>query len=166
MKIKSPNFKPRPLAMMVALSIGMNAGLVNAQEQEAEEDENKGLETIIITAQKRAQNLQEVPVAVTAINGSELAQSVIKDVFDLRTNVPSLATFQSQSATQSSFAIRGVGTSSQNFGLESSVGLYVDNVFRSRQNSIINNLVDIDSVEVLRGPQGTLFGKNTPSGCD
>ncbi len=151
--------------MFVALSMGMSAGFVDAQEQEASDEENKGLETIIITAQKRAQNLQEVPVAVTAINGSELAQSVIKDVFDLRTNVPSLATFQSQSSTQSSFAIRGVGTSSQNFGLESSVGLYVDNVFRSRQNSIINNLVDIDSVEVLRGPQGTLFGKNTPSGA-
>lgn len=164
MKIKSPNFKRKPLAALVALSIGMSAGVVHAQEQENSE-ENKGLETIIITAQKRAQNLQEVPVSVTAINGSELAESVIKDVFDLRTNVPSLQTFQSQSSTQSSFAIRGIGTSSQNFGLESSVGLYVDNVFRSRQNSIINNLVDIDSVEVLRGPQGTLFGKNTPSGA-
>ncbi|TDF41845.1 TonB-dependent receptor [Alteromonadaceae bacterium M269] len=164
MKIKTPKFKRNPLAMLVALSVGMTAGYASAQEQEVA-DEDKGLETIIITAQKRAQNLQEVPVAVTAINGSELAESVIKDVFDLRTNVPSLATFQSQSSTNSSFAIRGVGTSSQNFGLESSVGLYVDNVFRSRQNSIINNLVDIDSVEVLRGPQGTLFGKNTPSGA-
>jgi outer membrane receptor protein involved in Fe transport len=164
MKIKSPNFKRKPLAALIALSVGMSASFVNAQEQEASE-ENKGLETIIITAQKRAQNLQEVPVAVTAINGSELAESVIKDIFDLRTNVPSLATFQSQNATQSSFAIRGVGTSSQNFGLESSVGLYVDNVFRARQSSIINNFADIDSVEVLRGPQGTLFGKNTPSGA-
>jgi outer membrane receptor protein involved in Fe transport len=163
MNIKSPSFKRKPLAALIALSISMSTGFVSAQEQEEEEQSN--LETIIITAQKRAQNLQEVPVAVTAINGSELAESVIKDVFDLRTNVPSLATFQSQSATQSSFAIRGIGTSSQNFGLESSVGLYVDNVFRSRQNSIINNLVDIDSVEVLRGPQGTLFGKNTPSGA-
>jgi outer membrane receptor protein involved in Fe transport len=102
---------------------------------------------------------------VTAFTGDEMAEAVIKDMYDLQTNVPGLGAFQSQSATNSSFSIRGVGTSSQNFGLESSVGLYVDGVYRARQNSMINNLVDVAAVEVLRGPQGTLFGKNTPSGA-
>jgi len=132
----------------------------------AQEAEDEGrLETITVTAQKRAQNLQEVPVSVTAFTGDEMAEAVIKDMYDLQTNVPGLGAFQSQSATNSSFSIRGVGTSSQNFGLESSVGLYVDGVYRARQNSMINNLVDVAAVEVLRGPQGTLFGKNTPSGA-
>jgi outer membrane receptor protein involved in Fe transport len=94
-----------------------------------------------------------------------MAEAVIKDMCDLQKNVPGLGAFQNQSATNSSFSIRVVGTSSQNFGLESSVGLYVDGVYRARQNSMINNLVDVAAVEVLCGPQGTLFGKNTPSGA-
>ena len=124
-----------------------------------------GLETIEVTAQKRSQNLQEVPVAVTALSGELLAEKASFDIFDIERSVPTLSAFQSQSATNSAFAIRGIGTSSQNFGFESSVGLYVDGVYRARQNSVINDLVDIQSVEVLRGPQGSLFGKNTPSGA-
>jgi outer membrane receptor protein involved in Fe transport len=154
-------FKPKALAAVIGMSLTLNTGLALAQEEKTESN----LETITVTAQKRTQNLQEVPVSVTAFSGEQMAESVIKDVFDLQTNVPGLGTFQSQSATNSSFSIRGVGTSSQNFGLESSVGMYVDGVYRARQNSMINNLVDVDAVEVLRGPQGTLFGKNTPSGA-
>ncbi|GGF54924.1 TonB-dependent receptor [Alteromonas lipolytica] len=123
------------------------------------------LETIEVTAQKRPQNLQEVPVAVTAISGTLLAEKASFDIFDIERAVPTLSAFQSQSATNSAFAIRGIGTSSQNFGFESSVGLYVDGVYRARQNSVINDLVDLSAVEILRGPQGTLFGKNTPSGA-
>jgi len=150
--------KRTALSVLVGLSLAVQAGSVLAQEQ-ATPDEKQGLETITVTAQKRTQNLQDVPVAVTAFTGEEMAESVIKDMYDLQTNVPGLGAFQSQSATNSSFSIRGVGTSSQNFGLESSVGLYVDGVYRARQNSLINNLVDVAAVEVLRGPQGTLFGK-------
>lgn len=152
-------FKPSAISGIVALSLALTSSMTFAQEEEGR------LETITVTAQKRAQNLQEVPVSVTAFTGDEMAEAVIKDMYDLQTNVPGLGAFQSQSATNSSFSIRGVGTSSQNFGLESSVGLYVDGVYRARQNSMINNLVDVAAVEVLRGPQGTLFGKNTPSGA-
>jgi len=140
----------------------------NLSAQATEEknlQENKGLEVITVTSQKRVQNLQEVPVAVTAVNGETLASEAITDVFDLQANVPGLSVYQSQNATQASFSIRGVGTAAQNFGLESSVGLYVDGVYRSRQNAMINNYVDVEAVEVLRGPQGTLFGKNTPMGA-
>ncbi len=151
-------FKPSAISNIVALSLALSAPMSLAQETE----QQGRLETITVTAQKRAQNLQEVPVSVTAFTGDEMAEAVIKDMYDLQTNVPGLGAFQSQSATNSSFSIRGVGTSSQNFGLESSVGLYVDGVYRARQNSMINNLVDVAAVEVLRGPQGTLFGKNTP----
>ena len=162
MPILPNRLKRTPIASVIGLALALNSGLSAAQEATPDD---KGLETITVTAQKRAQNLQEVPVAVTAFTGEAMAEAVIKDVYDLQTNVPGLGAFQSQSATNSSFSIRGVGTSSQNFGLESSVGLYVDGVYRARQNSMINNLVDIAAVEVLRGPQGTLFGKNTPSGA-
>ncbi len=159
------NFKRKPLPLLVALTLGVASQSAFSQDTSETEVKKGGLETITVTAQKRAQNLQEVPVAVTAFTGDEMGESVIKDLYDLQTNVPGLGAFQSQSATNSSFSIRGVGTSSQNFGLESSVGLYVDGVYRARQNSMINNLVDVAAVEVLRGPQGTLFGKNTPSGA-
>lgn len=162
MRQKLPQrFKISAVSTVVGLSLALSSSALHAQEAEQE----TALETITVTAQKRAQNLQEVPVSVTAFTGDEMAEAVIKDMYDLQTNVPGLGAFQAQSATNSSFSIRGVGTSSQNFGLESSVGLYVDGVYRARQNSMINNLVDVSAAEVLRGPQGTLFGKNTPSGA-
>ena len=123
------------------------------------------LEEVIVTAQKREQSLQDVPVAVTAFTGEMLERSGVKDIFDLQVNAPSLIVGQTQTSTTTTFSIRGVFTSSQNFGLEPSVGLYVDGVYRARQSSMINNLVDIAAVEVLRGPQGTLFGRNTPAGA-
>lgn len=123
------------------------------------------LEEIIVTAQKREQSIQDVPVAVTALSGEQLVDYGITDMFDLFYLVPGLVVDQSQSAGTANFAIRGVGTSAQNFGLESSVGLYVDNVYRPRQSSMVNELLDVERVEVLRGPQGTLFGRNTPSGA-
>ncbi len=151
--VSSPRLKT---ASLLAAAIGMVSTGVQAQVV---------LEEIVVTAQKREQNLQDVPIAVSAFTGQQLQEGVIKDVFDLATNVPGLRMSQNQNATQSNFSIRGVGTSAQNFGLESSVGLYVDGVYRSRQSSMINNMVDMEAVEVLRGPQGTLFGKNTPSGA-
>lgn len=123
------------------------------------------LEEVVVTAQKREQSIQEVPVAVTALTGEQLLESGITDVFDLQQNTPSLTVAQNQNSTTSNFSIRGVGTSGSNFGLESSVGLYIDGVYRARQSAMINEMVDMDRVEVLRGPQGTLFGRNSPSGA-
>lgn len=123
------------------------------------------LEEVVVTAQKRTQSLQDVPVAVTAFTGEMLRESGVRDMFELATIAPSLSVEQTQSSASTTFGIRGIFTSSQNFGLEPSVGLYVDGVYRSRQGSMINNMVDIASVEVLRGPQGTLFGRNTPAGA-
>jgi iron complex outermembrane receptor protein len=123
------------------------------------------LEEVVVTAQKREQNLQDVPVAVSAFSAETLRESGVHDMFELSKLAPSLTVEQVQTSTATSFGIRGIFTSSQNFGLESSVGLYVDGVYRARQGSMINNMVDVSSVEVLRGPQGTLFGRNTPAGA-
>jgi outer membrane receptor protein involved in Fe transport len=130
------------------------------------QEESPGIfEEIVVTAQKREQNIMDVPIAISAVTGQQLDDAGIKDVYDLQQNVASLTITRSQTATSTGFSIRGIGSTSNNFGVESSVGLYVDGVYRSRQSSLINELVDVEAVEVLRGPQGTLFGKNTPAGA-
>jgi iron complex outermembrane receptor protein len=125
------------------------------------------IEEITVTARKRPveENMQDVAVAITAYSGATLDKYGIRDIREVAQIAPSLRSSQSQNSTTSSFGIRGIGTSTQNFGLESSVGIYVDGVYRARQSSVINNLIDMEAVEVLRGPQGTLFGRNTPSGA-
>ena len=150
-------FTRQTLAAAVAATLGLSLPAVSLAQGVLEE--------VIVTAQKREQSLQDVPVAVSAFTGEMLQQSGVKDMFDLQANAPSLIVSQTQTSTTTTFAIRGVFTSSQNFGLEPSVGLYVDGVYRARQGSMINNMVDVASVEVLRGPQGTLFGRNTPAGA-
>ncbi len=122
------------------------------------------LEEVIVTAQKREQSLQDVPIAVSAYSGAMLQESGVKDVFDLQVNAPSLNVDQNQNATTSTFSIRGIGGGGNNFGIESSVGVYVDGTYRARQNAMISQLVDMDSIEVLRGPQGTLFGASSQAG--
>jgi outer membrane receptor protein involved in Fe transport len=146
-------------AAMPILAAAFFACGVNAQETYLEEIIVVGTKAIAGT------DVQEAPYSITALTDGYLEEAGIKDVFDMQQNVPGLIVGQSQTATTSNFSIRGIGTSSNNFGLESSVGLYVDGVYRSRQSSMINDLVDIESVEVFRGPQGTLFGKNTPQGA-
>ncbi|WP_076001107.1 TonB-dependent receptor [Pseudohalioglobus lutimaris] len=153
--MKLHSLSPLPLTV-AGLCVGLAANGSLAQQV---------LEEVVVTAQKREQNLQDVPVAVSAFNQAMLEQSGVKDMFDLQTNAPSLVVTQSQTSTTTTFSIRGIFTSSQNFGLEPSVGLYVDGVYRARQGSMINNMVDVASVEILRGPQGTLFGRNTPAGA-
>ncbi|MEW9796603.1 TonB-dependent receptor [Alteromonas sp. CYL-A6] len=148
----------------IALS-GIAASVATALITPSALADDAQLERIIVSAQKTEQSIQEIPVAVTALSGDDLAETVSLDMFDIQNFVPGFAAFQSQSATNSSFSVRGIGTSSQNFGFESSVGMYVDGVYRSRQNALVNDLADMARVEILRGPQGTLFGKNTPAGA-
>lgn len=120
---------------------------------------------VIVTAQKRAENAQDIPVAVSAYSGQFLEDTGSVDIFDLAQYSPALYLTQSQTATQTTVLIRGVGTSAQNAGLEPSVGVFVDGVYRARAGSTIYDFMDIERIEVLRGPQGTLFGKNTSSGA-
>lgn len=143
-------------SLTLPLAVAMAVGTVDAKAQ--------ALEEVIVTAQKREQSLQDVPIAVAAFSNEMLQKAGVKDMFELQANDPSLVVGQGHNASTSSFGIRGVFTSSNNFGLESSVGLYVDGVYRARQGSMLNDLVDIGRIEILRGPQGTLFGRNTPCG--
>lgn len=149
------NKTARLTSMSVAVALATGINTASAQS----------LEEVIVTAQKREQSLQDVPIAVTAFSNQMLQKTGVRDMFEIQANDPSLVVGQGHNASTSSFGIRGVFTSSNNFGLESSVGLYVDGVYRARQGSLLNDLVDVGRIEILRGPQGTLFGRNTPAGA-
>lgn len=126
-------------------------------------DMNTGNE-IIVTATKREQTLQETPVAVSVTTAETIQRAQIRDIADLATVVPSLRVSQLQSSFATSYSIRGFGTDGNNIGLEPSVAMFVDGVYRSRAIAQISDLPDIQRVEVLRGPQSTLFGKNASAG--
>jgi iron complex outermembrane receptor protein len=151
------------LTSIVAVVLGGFSGLAYAQESET--NSANVLEEIIVFAQKREQSMQDVPVSVMAFNNEFLNKAGITDVFQLQAAEPSLKVGQTNSVSTTNFRIRGIGTTSQSFGLEAAVGLYVDGVFQSRASSLVNEMVDIASVEVLRGPQGTLFGRNSSAGA-
>lgn len=132
--------------------------------QVADADDGGYIEEIVVTAQKREKTLLETPVAISAFSGDTLEQSSVRDIRDLQTLVPAFNLTQSQTSFQTVVNIRGLGTSGQNPGLEPSVGIYVDGVFRSRTGAATGDFLSLERIEVLRGPQSTLFGKNTSAG--
>jgi outer membrane receptor protein involved in Fe transport len=120
---------------------------------------------IVVIAQKREQSLQQVPIAISAFNSDVLSDAGVRDIRDLAVLSPSLVLSSSQSETAGTVArIRGIGTTGDNLGLESSVAVFVDGVYRNRNNVALTDLGEIERIEVLRGPQGTLFGKNASAG--
>ena len=119
---------------------------------------------IVITAQGRRQVLQDVPIAVTAVNANEMRNSGASDIRQLNQLAPSLLVSSTGSEANGSARIRGIGTVGDNPGLESSVAVFIDSVYRSRSGIGLNELGEIDQIEVLRGPQGTLFGRNASAG--
>lgn len=127
------------------------------------EDPSTGSE-IVVTATKREQTLQETPVSVSVTTAETLEQAQIRDVLDLQTVTPSLRVSQLQNSSSSTFIIRGFGNGDNNFGIEPSVGVFIDGVFRSRSASSLNDLSNVQRIEVLNGPQSTLFGKNASAG--
>ena len=122
------------------------------------------VEEIIVTATKTEKTLQEVPVAVSVVTADTIEKAGITDMFDLKAVVPSLETRQYQSSTNATFFIRGFGNGSNNPGVEPSVALFIDGVYRSSMQSQISDLPVLERIEVLRGPQSTLFGKNASAG--
>ena len=121
-------------------------------------------EEIVVTATKRTQTLQEVPVAVSVVTSETIERAQINDILDLQSLVPSLRVTQLQSSANTNFLIRGFGNGANNPGIEPSVGVFIDGVYRSRSASAIIDLPNLERVEVLRGPQSTLFGKNASAG--
>lgn len=123
------------------------------------------LEEVIVTAQKRSESLQDVPVAVTAFSADTIQEAGISDTSDIAVMTPSLNANASASPFTTRLTIRGIGTSQSDPALEPSVGMFVDGVFLGRSGLGTSDLTDIERIEVLQGPQGTLYGKNTNAGA-
>ncbi|NVD43577.1 TonB-dependent receptor [Qipengyuania atrilutea] len=119
---------------------------------------------IIVTASKRETTLQETPISVSVTSGETIEQAQIRDIADLQTVAPSLRVSTLQSSANTNFVIRGFGNGANNAGIEPSVGVFIDNVYRSRSAAQIGDLANVQRIEVLRGPQSTLFGKNASAG--
>ncbi|MEE4452536.1 TonB-dependent receptor [Novosphingobium resinovorum] len=158
-------FSERRIVLLAGAGLGLawapSALAQDAAPQAAEEEYGS---TIIVTATKREQTLQDVPVAVSVTSGATLERAQMRDLKDLQSLVPSLRVNQLQSSANTNFYIRGFGNGANNAGIEPSVGLFIDGVYRSRSASMIADFPDVERIEVLRGPQSTLFGKNASAG--
>lgn len=135
-----------------------------AAEQSKEEEKTKGLEVIQVTAQKRTESVQEVPIAISAFSDSDIAKIGANNINDLGLLTPGLET-NNATATQTTFNIRGITTNDFGIGLDAAVAVYVDGVYVGRRGTSNLNFNDIDRVEILKGPQGTLFGRNASAGA-
>jgi len=151
------------LTFSVGFSALMAGSLGTVSAQETEEEEAR-LNTVTITATKREQTLQDVPIAVSVVDNAVIEKAQINDILDLQTVVPSLRVSQLQQSGNSTFIIRGFGNGGNNIGIEPSVGVFIDGVYRTRAAGGLSDYSDIERIEVLRGPQSTLFGKNSSAG--
>ncbi|WOR14227.1 TonB-dependent receptor [Hyphomonas sp. FCG-A18] len=157
------------LKAALTFSVGFGAlmagslGTVAAQDT-SDEQEVRTLNTVTITATKREQTLQDVPIAVSVVDDTVIEQAQINDILDLQSVVPSLRVSQLQQSGNSTFIIRGFGNGGNNLGIEPSVAVFIDGVYRTRAAGGLSDYADIERVEVLRGPQSTLFGKNASVG--
>ncbi len=130
----------------------------------AEENYDFALEEVVVTAQKRAQSLQDVPISVSAVNEDQMRNAGIESIQDVKMLVPTLNIYTTGMPTRTSIKIRGAGTNAADPSLEPSVGVFVDGVYMPRTVYGLSDLVDVERIEVLMGPQGTLYGKNTNAG--
>ncbi|MFM1976014.1 MAG: hypothetical protein RL145_860, partial [Pseudomonadota bacterium] len=153
------------LKHMLYATVGLTILATPAFAQEAaQKAEPAGLEVIVVTAQKRDQNLQSVPVAVTAISSATIANQRLADFTDLTRVAPSLTITQTTSSPNNSVILRGIGTFAFSIGVEPSVAVIIDDMPVVQQAQAFDNMSDLQRIEVLKGPQGTLFGKNSSAG--
>jgi iron complex outermembrane recepter protein len=148
------------------LSAALSATALPAYAQDAQQSEGTEADagTIIVTATRRSEALSNVPLAISAITGESLQNSGVTDLRALNQLAPSLIVSGATSESNFTARIRGIGTVGENPGLESSVALFIDGVYRSRTGVGLSELGEIERIEVLRGPQGTLFGRNASAG--
>jgi iron complex outermembrane receptor protein len=155
------------IGAVVSLALGASTSAI-AQEQ-AEAAEQDGIQEIVVTAQKRAQNVQNVPIAISAFGGQDLAERAVGNVSQLASlspnvNLDSGVSFSASTAVLAA-SIRGIGASDFAFNIDPAVGVYLDGVYLARSVGANQDLLDVERIEILKGPQGTLFGRNTIGGA-
>lgn len=160
---KKPQLALCALAVSAALSLSIGT---QAQAQETQDASEAKLERIQVTARKTSENLQEVPIAITSIGAKELSEKGISVITEIQQFSPN-TTLQTSRGTNSTLTafIRGVGQQDPLWGYEPGVGIYIDDVYMARPQGAVIDLLDVERIEVLRGPQGTLYGKNTIGGA-
>ena len=150
--------------LISAMLSAFGATNLQAQEADATAEEEGGIERIFVTASKRQTGLQQTPIAVSVTSGEAVEQAKVLDIGDLQVLVPTLRVTPLQRSINTGFAIRGFGNGTNNTGIEPSVGVFIDGVYRSRAAALIGDLPKLQQIEVLSGPQSTLFGKNASAG--
>jgi iron complex outermembrane recepter protein len=159
--------KRKSVIVGTSLLSGLVAFPHGAFAQESPESEGAGIQEIVVTARRVEESLQQTPVAVTAINTAALEQAQVTDVTDLQRTAPSLvvATGAPSSSGFTYVSMRGQGNLQPTVSNDPAVGIYIDGVYIARPSQGLTDLNDLQRVEVLRGPQGTLFGRNTTGGA-
>jgi iron complex outermembrane recepter protein len=162
----SKRFGFKGIAPLLVLAIAFGAGGNVSRAADATGAATSGTELteVVITAQKREQNQQDVPIAVIALSGQQLQDAGVTDIKNMTVLTPGLTVTSTTSENSTTARIRGIGTVGDNVGLESSVGVVIDGVYRPRNGVGFGDLGEIDRIEVLEGPQGELFGKNNDAG--
>lgn len=147
-----------------ALSIGLLAAAVSTVVQAQSSEQTFAIEEIVVTAQKREQSLQDVPIALSAFGSDSIKQLGASDFKGLTAVTPGFSVSGGSGAFPSPY-IRGIGSNVTSVGSDPSIGVYIDGVYASRKGGALSDLMDIERVEVLKGPQGTLFGRNSIGGA-
>jgi iron complex outermembrane receptor protein len=129
------------------------------------QDDDSVIDEIVVTARHRAEDIQSVPISITAVSGTAIKDQRINTLQGLEHSVPNLVFGETGTSGETHIGIRGIGDFSRNIGFDTRVGVYIDGVFAGQSLAVDQGLVDLAQVEVLRGPQGTLFGKNSSSGA-
>ncbi len=159
----------KKLDLLAATALTLLATPAFAQQTTPAADDGQEYQSsneIIVTATRRNETVQDVPIAITAIGAQELQNAGVDNVRDLEQLAPSIQTSTGQSsATGTTIYLRGITTGGDNPGFEPAVGVFIDGVFRARAGVAISELPELERIEVLRGPQGTLFGRNTSAGA-
>ena len=163
-KSKRFAFKGILPALALAIAFGPGGNVSRAADATATTATRAELKEVIVTAQKREQNLQDVPIAVIALSRQQLQDAGVTDIKNMAELTPGLTVTSTTSENSTTARIRGIGTVGDNVGLESSVGVVIDGVYRPRNGVGFGDIGDIESIEVLEGPQGELFGKNNDAG--
>lgn len=164
-KIEGFNIAVKPLAAVVALAVAQWALPVHAQELAEGQQNATGLQSVVVTANKRVEKLESVPMAISVISEAELQRNNVREIEDIVALTPSLTQASGTTAANNALFMRGIGTVSVGIGVESDVSVILDDIPIAVQFQAFRDLADVARVEVLKGPQSTLFGKSAVAGA-